>query len=120
MARQYGNAVRHESRQNAPDDALTPSEAGRGVKTPSRAQIALKCLSVVPAKRIADSLDVAVRTVQKWTSGEVAVPADRIEEIQKEALDFFLDVDAIQKAVVRDLLLNQGPRQGHASRGDYV
>lgn len=120
MARRYGNAVRKESLESDSQGAKAPSGNEKVVNATRRAQNVIRALSVVPAKRIAVSLDVAVRTVQKWVSGESSIPAERMDEIQREAVSYFHEVDAIHKATVQDLLLNYGSQNGHSSRGGYV
>lgn len=120
MARSSSNLAIKETRQSAYEGAETPLGSHGGGNATARAQNVRKCLSVVPAKRIADSLGVALRTVQKWAAGEARVPEERLVEIQRESVAYFLDLEIIHRETERDLILNHGPRNGHSSRGGYV
>ncbi len=119
MSRSSHNLAVKETHENAHEGAKTPLSGTDGINTAKRAQNVQKALSVVPAKRIADRVEVGARMVQKWAAGEVKTPSKHFDEIQKEAVEYFLDLETIHQATVRDLLMAFVPRHGHASRGAF-
>ncbi len=81
-----------------------------GIKTPSRALIAQRCLKLLDPKTVASQFNVAVRTVQKWISGEATIPEERTRDIILEAKSYFLtDLNQLEDAIDRMLINQYGP-----------
>lgn len=90
--------------------ASEPMTTSSGIKTPLRAHIAQRCLKLLDPKMVASQFNVSVRTVQKWISGEAAIPDDRTNNIIVQAKTYFLtDLNQLEDAIDRMLINQYGP-----------
>lgn len=79
---------------------------------------ARKCLDIeFSVKRIAFALGVKERRVNKWKSGEIQIPTERVDDILEEASVFFFEIHPLQDQVAA--LILEGFRRGRREkRGD--
>lgn len=81
-----------------------------GVANPtSVSQIATKCVRQFDAQRLAGDLGISARTVQRWKSGQEAIPLGRHIQIVTTSKKYFLtDLHELEDAIDRALMAQFG------------